>query len=105
MNDLYNGDKFTLYFLYNSDILRWQIITLIFHHQPLLRFKKPDQQINTDVRERLQVQNEMEYMHMREIKKQIETMRKIALYYYKPINKRNTGRPRKRWEEQFLDGS
>jgi hypothetical protein len=79
--------------------------------RPLLGYTKSDRQRNVDIRERLRVQSIVEEIqtYQRKCKEHVERMQderppKLALKY-QPVGKRNIGRPRNRWRDQFLEES
>jgi hypothetical protein len=64
-----------------------------------------------DIRERLRVQSIVEEIkiYQRKWKEHVERMQdetppELALKY-QPVGKRNTGHPKKRWKDQFLEES
>jgi hypothetical protein len=79
--------------------------------RPLLGYIKLDRQRNVDIRERLRVQSIVEEIktYQRKWKEHVERMQdeippKLALKY-QPVGKRNTGHPKNRWKDQFLEDS
>jgi hypothetical protein len=77
--------------------------------RPLLAFTKLDHQTNVEIREMLQVQNIVDEMHdyQKNLKihvgrKQRNRLPKLVMNY-NPTGKRDRGRHRKRWKDQFSD--
>jgi hypothetical protein len=74
-----------------------------------LAYSKLDSQRNVDVREKLKVQSIVDENQTFQTnwKEQVERMQDERLpkltSKYKPEGKRNRGRPKKRWKEQFLE--